>query len=92
MEKRCKEDKKNVEYLSSAKIEEGKKFREMVFLEGIKKKILEIEMWDRWGKKGKKHYRKEECMGTGQNLSSGEGLESRFSCFFPQRPKSSIDN
>ncbi len=54
MEKRCKEDKKNVEYLSSAKIEEGKKFREMVFLEGIKKKILEIEMWDRWGKKGKK--------------------------------------
>jgi predicted GH43/DUF377 family glycosyl hydrolase len=36
--------------------------------------------------------RKEDCMGTTQNLPNWEVLGSRFSTFIPQRQKSSIDN
>ena len=39
-----------------------------------------------------RQYRKEDCMGTTQNLSKWEVIRARFPCFMPQRQKSSFGN
>ena len=53
---------------------------------------LPIEICTKWQNGSTVYYRKEDCMGTTQDLPKREVLGSGFSWFLPQRLKISFDN